>query len=92
MTYTITITSRPCKKTDDLLALLPTIEKAYPAVKVEVELNDHILWFPKTVVTFTDDKGQEKEQAVLYGFRNETQHMMFLSSVLDVDWHCRLAS
>lgn len=90
MTYTITITSRPCKKTDDLLALLPTIEKAYPAVRVEVDVKDENCQgdrFPQTRVIWDG-----RVQALLYGFRTESQHMMFLSSVLDCEWGCRLAS
>lgn len=89
MSYFIRITSRPCGMTDALLAILPTIERAYPHVKIDIIIKDAMPGpFPETAVMFRESDGQEHVTAILYGYRTEQQHMFFLSSVLDTQWVC----
>jgi hypothetical protein len=90
--FRILITSRPCGMTDKLLAIVPTIEKAYPGVTIETNITDEGFQegdgFPQTKVVVGG-----RTQAILYGFRSENQHIHFLSSILDSEWSCeRLAS
>jgi hypothetical protein len=91
MGFTVRIISRPCGLTDKLMAIVPTIEKAWPHVIVETDISGQLLSpfdsFPRTEVLKDGHK-----QAVLHGFRTQQQHIAFISAIVDVDWVCGLAS
>lgn len=90
MRYKIIVISRPCGLTDRLLELLPRIQMLYPHLSIETDVREDACQgqgFPQTRVLCND-----RVQALLYGFRTEEQHLSFISSIVDVQWECRLAS
>jgi hypothetical protein len=88
--YKLLITSRPCGKTDELLAIVPRVKMLFPGLTIETDVQDDNCkgeGFPQTRFILN-----ERIVAILYGFRTEEQHLAFISTVVDVDWVCRLAS